>query len=392
MLFIPSCNQSMSRNERQGGRKRILNTCAPTRPKRDNLIQRLQLGMSPNRLLLLGLLTFFAVAACAPYHKLVGNTEKKVVDSAETNITKIQASEAFAKGEYRTAYGLYEKLAEVNPRSADYGFYYAESLRLSGLNDKADSQYNKLIAQDKNNLAAIEGRGLNYLQNGDLAYALEQFNIVIAKDVSRWRTINAIGVIYSISGKDAEATQYYNMALELSNDNPSIINNIALGMAFGGEHDKGIALLKRVLTALPDKDVRKIKLQNNLAMLYGISGHMDEAEAILRKNLPEAAVYNNLGFYAKIAADKQLAWSYLSKAISSSPVYYEKAENNLKGLDAPEVAGEATITEDDSKEIKGKEDNNKTTASVADDSDAPQIAPVKARRGTHRLPLPSLRP
>ncbi len=44
--MIPSCNQSMSRSERQGGRKRILNTCAPTRPTHDNLIQRLQLGMS----------------------------------------------------------------------------------------------------------------------------------------------------------------------------------------------------------------------------------------------------------------------------------------------------------------------------------------------------------
>ncbi len=316
------------------------------------------------------LATCLVISSCAQ-HQLTGNASGMASEDIKTN-----ASESFKNGDYTKASGLYEKLAEKEPSNNDYLFYYAESLRLSGLASKAHIQYDKLIKQDKDNLAAIEGKGLVYLQDADFINALEQFNIVITKDVSRWRTINAIGVIHSINGRDEEAISYYNMAMELSKDNPSIINNIALSIALGGKHEKGAALLRKAISSLSDSDARKKRLENNLALIYGISGKMDEAEAILRKNLPEPAVYNNLGFYAKIASDKKLAWSYLSKAISSSPVYYEKAENNIKELEIAGSSGDAA----------------KTVLTEDTHPSSSQTEPQKARRGTHKLPLPSFRP
>ncbi len=44
--FIPSCIQRTSRRARRGGRKRRLTTCAPTRPMHDNLVQRVQFGIT----------------------------------------------------------------------------------------------------------------------------------------------------------------------------------------------------------------------------------------------------------------------------------------------------------------------------------------------------------
>jgi len=327
---------------------------------------------------------------CASFQKLgfATNESEPVNLAAAVDPMQNKAESAFSKGDYANSSRLYEKLVGQYPDNKEYLLYWAESLRLSGASDKADAQYDRLIAQDSNNLAAIEGRGLNYLRNGEFISALRQFNAVIKEDASRWRTINAIGVIYSISGKDNEARQYYNMALGLSKNNPGIINNIALGVSFGGNHEEAIALLKVALKEVDRNDPRQVKLQNNLAMLYGISGQMDKAEAILRETLPEPAVYNNLGFYAKIAADKQLALDYLSQAVASSPVYYEKAENNLQRLEAF-AADEGSLINND-KADNSYESND--IESIAMPSAGVSAFPIKASRGKYGTPLPFLRP
>jgi len=320
-----------------------------------------------------------AVFSCEQMHTKIGTFNEKTSDNASPAASgddvKTQASIAFKNGDYAKASSLYEKTLKEAPSDQDTLFYYAESLRMSGESRKALVQYESI---DKSNLAALEGKGLAYLQTGEIENALDQFNMIIKQDVSRWRTINAIGVINSINGKNEEAMQYYKMALELSNNNPSILNNIALGVGFSGDKEKGISILKNAISSMTEGGIRKQRLENNLALLYGISGKMDEAEKILRKNLPEAAVYNNLGYYAKLASDKKLAWSYLTKAIAASPVYYEKAANNMQGLEESEILVENT-------------DTNSQTLTQTEEAPTENYN-LKAKRGTNKLPLPSLRP
>lgn len=307
------------------------------------------------------------------------------------------ASSAFAKGDYINAYALYEKLLAQDPENQDALFYFAESLRMSGHTGRALDQYNKLLARNPNNFAAMEGRGLCFLQHGDVQRALAELNLVVEKDATRWRALNAIGVVYSISGKDDEARKYYDMALDISGGNPSILNNIALGVAFAGDATKGVELLRGAIKTLEEGNKKKT-LENNLALIYGISGKMDEAEVILRKSLPEHAVYNNLGFYAKLASDKKLSWSYLSKAISSSPVFYEKAENNMKDLVAPVVASGSAYAVAEAQLLPDVQNNlpelskSEIQALQTADEQSPKLLPIKAWRGTKKLPLPSLRP
>jgi tetratricopeptide (TPR) repeat protein len=330
---------------------------------------------------LLLLCTVTAVFSCDGSHKIIPAfnittpAAPTAISSEKSNDDASNASVTFKNGDYAKSAILYEKILHENPSDQDSVFYYAESLRMSGQPTKALSQYEKI---SQNSLAALEGSGLAYLQAGEVEKALGQFNIIIRQDVSRWRTINAIGVINAINGKNEEAMKYYKMALEISRDNPAIMNNIALGIGFGGDQEQAISILKRAIDLMPGGGVKKQRLENNLALLYGISGKMDEAEQILRKSMPEAAVYNNLGYYATLSADKQLAWSYLSKAITANPVYYEKAENNMK-----EVAEEPIPSE---KMADPQNQINKENM-----ENIPKSANLKAKRGSHKLPLPSFR-
>lgn len=351
---------------------------------------------APHVILLILLCSLFQ-NSCTTALKPVSASSAKTSDKAPQGDLSASANSAFSKGDYINAYALYEKLLANNPQSYDAAFYFAESLRMSGNTGRALDLYNKLIAANPKNLSAMEGRGLCFLQHGDIQLALGELNLVLAKDSKRWRTLNAIGVIYSIDGKDEEAIKYYNMALDISGSNPSIINNIALGVAFAGDAPKGAELLKGAIKSLEEGNKKKT-LENNLALIYGISGKMDEAEVILRKNLPEYAVYNNLGFYTKLASDKKLSWSYLTKAISSSPVFYEKAANNIKDLEPPSIAPNNKIL--GAEALKIPETNNKLPelskteiqALQTADIQSPKLPPLKAKRGTHKLPLPSIRP
>ena len=311
------------------------------------------------------------VGSCAQIQKILPPEKDGSVASATTDEMNNKAALAFKSGNYEQSAALYEKFLVQSPLDQKGIFYYAESLRISGQTEKSIEQYNKLGTE---NLSALEGKGLAYLQIGELESSLDQFNLVLKKDASRWRTVNAIGVINSIIGKNEEAMQYYKIALELSKNNPSIINNIALGVAFGGNPEQGIAMLKTALDSSTDGEIKKQRLENNLALLYGISGKMNDAEKILRKNLPEAAVYNNLGFYAKLRSDKKLAWNYLSKAISASPVYYEKAGNNMQSLEE-----ELKLPSFGYKNFPAHENTEQTTKTL------------KVRRGTKKLPLPSIK-
>lgn len=243
------------------------------------------------------------------------------------------AQKAFETGQYQKAASLYEKLYEEEPDNTLYLMQYAESLRLGGDNGKALQRYDQLLEKDPGALHAKEGKGLAYVQEGNLKKAQVLFSEVLKADASRWRTINALGVIHSLSGQKDEAMQYYQMASQVSEENPAVLNNIGLSVALDGDIEGGMVILKKALLELSADDMSRQKIEHNLALVYGISGRMDKAQEILEKHLPPAAVYNNLGFYAKLANDRKLARTYLSKSLSSSPVHYEKAWNNLQGLE-----------------------------------------------------------
>lgn len=273
------------------------------------------------------LLSLFICSCSAANH-----LERKPEVTASSAIQTSEADAFFKSGDYQKAIRSYKKLAEDNPKNTEYLFKYAEALRLSGGAAEAYAVYDEILDIDKNAVYAMEGKGLCYVNDGKFKEAVDIFSQILYKDASRWRTVNALGVVYALSGHPEESMQYYTIALEISDNNPVVLNNVGLSIALSGDTDRGVAIFKKALSRSGVSTATREKLENNLALVYGISGDMDKAEELLRKYLPEAAVYNNLGYYAKLAKDNELARTYLSKALASSPVYYEKAWKNLQGI------------------------------------------------------------
>lgn len=245
-----------------------------------------------------------------------------------------EAKAASQAGNYSKAIGGYNQLVATYPDNMTYLLGLADSQRLSGNLTAARETYKKVLANPKKDtkatLDATEGNGLCYMQEGNFVEAVKTFSEVLAQDASRWRTVNALGVALALTGRSKEAMDYYNSALQLSDNNPAVLNNMALTLAFSGQTHEAIAPLQQAYNALPKEAVERKQVALNLALVYGLNGQMTDAERMAKPYLSEAALYNNMGVYAMLANNKQQAQDYLKKALSSSPAHYQKAWDNLQ--------------------------------------------------------------
>lgn len=215
---------------------------------------------------------------------------------------------------------------KAQKKSKKSDFKLAEDLRISFKCDKAKKIYAKF-----NDNSFKEGLALCLLQEGDLKTASKILAEIVQDDASKWRSVNALGVVYSLAGHSDEAQQYFNIALEISKNNPAIMNNIALSIALSGSTKKALKTAQEALAQNPSSTLKR-QIRHNIALVYGIMGEEEKSRNILKDDLTDAAIYNNLGVYAKLRKDQKLARTYLSKALSTSPIHYEKAWQNLQSI------------------------------------------------------------
>jgi Flp pilus assembly protein TadD len=242
------------------------------------------------------------------------------------------ADAAIAKGEYTKAIQYYQQIVEKNPESVKYKYKLAEAYRRSGDSEKALALYNSMLAKNPKNLDALEGKAMVAMDRGNFGEASKLFNTVMSEDAARWRTINAAGILLALNRDIPESIEYFREALRLSPDNPTVLNNIGLTMAINKDFDGAIKAMQLASSLVADGTEQRKRIDLNAAMIYGINGDMANAENLSKKHLPDVAVYNNLGLFASLSKDETLAKSYLNKALTQSPVYYEKAWQNLEKI------------------------------------------------------------
>ena len=249
------------------------------------------------------------------------------IDNALLN----SATKAEESGNFKNAAQFYAQLVDKNPTNQQYLFSLAETLRQTGGYEKAIEAYGKITDADKK-APALEGTGLCYMALGEYDKAGDSLAKVMEQDAARWRTVNAIGILFTIRGLYPEARQYFTEARSIAPDNVAVHNNMALMEALDKNYTEAERLLLEAGGFPAIRKEERMQLDMNLALIYAIQGDLKRAEAISKPHLTEAQLYNNMGYYAHLADDDQLAQSYLNMALTKSPTYYGKAWENLDSL------------------------------------------------------------
>lgn len=257
------------------------------------------------------------------------------VDGIASTLEK-QAIEAAQKGDFRRAGQFYRQLLDSPKATDDEKFRYklglADAARRGGDLKSAMPLYEELMKADASHLDAQEGYGLALMQSAKPVDAGRVFADIMKRDAKRWRTLNALGILFVNKNMIPEAMAYYTEALKYSPDNPAVLNNVALSQAADGHYARAFDSFEQA-ARVATNEVQRQQITLNMAMVYGISGDLETARTVASKYLQGPALDNNLGLYAHLAKDDNLAKTYLDMALSGSPTYYERAWKNLDAIE-----------------------------------------------------------
>ncbi|MES2985104.1 MAG: tetratricopeptide repeat protein [Pseudomonadota bacterium] len=260
-----------------------------------------------------------------------GQPEVKGVNDTQEQMAK----EAAQGGDYKRAAQNYQLLVDGNKGTPEqvlrYKLGWADSLRRAGDYETALAMFEELHLQNPTNVDMAEGRGLTLMATGKVADAGRAFSEVIEQDPKRWRSLNALGILFVTKNMVPEAMAYYTEALAQSPDNPAILNNVGLSQAVDHNYPRAIEALQQAarVSKMPSQ---KKQIDLNLAMVYGVSGDLETARDIASRYYEGPALDNNLGLYAHLSKDDNLAKTYFNMALSQSPTFYERAWANLDAV------------------------------------------------------------
>ncbi|MGQ0673629.1 MAG: tetratricopeptide repeat protein [Hyphomicrobium sp.] len=161
------------------------------------------------------------------------------------------------------------------PSDLDTALSYAKNLKALGQKQQALG-----VLQQASMFHATDRR-LNS-EYGRLALELDQVSVAdkllaAADDPTSpdWRVLSARGTVLAKQGRYQEAIPLYEKAQQLSADQPSVLNNLALAYAMSGEAARAEDVLRRV-----SANGGNAKVRQNLALVLGLQGKYDEATKV----------------------------------------------------------------------------------------------------------------
>lgn len=185
---------------------------------------------------------------------------------------------------------------QTKPSSLEAGLSYARNLKAMGQKGQA------MAVLQQASMYHPTDKKLNS-EYGRLALEFDQVSLAekllaIADDPTApdWRVVSARGTVKAKQGKYAEAIPFYERALSLSKDQPSVLNNLALAHAMGGDATKAEELLRTAAAA----NGADPKTRQNLALVLGLQGKYDEATRTGTAGLSSAVAAENTALVRQI--------------------------------------------------------------------------------------------
>ncbi len=204
-----------------------------------------------------------------------------------------------ATADVRTAYDRTDALsrqifwtdqAEVDPADPVAGVKAAQALRELGRFDQAAEMAGKVLMVQPANVEAMLELGRAHIARGQAFYGIAALEGARAARPDDWRAWSLLGTAYEQVRRPDDARAAWSQALNLSPENPDVLSNMAVSSMARGDIAGAEPLLRRAAV----QPGASLKVRLNLAMVLGLTGQMDEAEQILRRDLPPDAADRNL--------------------------------------------------------------------------------------------------
>jgi Flp pilus assembly protein TadD len=208
------------------------------------------------------------------------------------------AATAQAQNDPATASNYYRSVYTRDAKRVDAAVGLMQSLRAIGGLDEAREVAKKALIAAPEDPALLAEVGKVDLVTGQLQDAVDLLQRASNMNALDWKSRSALGLAYDRLGDFAHADEAYEAALKISPENPAVLNNYGLSRAMARDVPGARDLLERAVKA----GGADIRMRQNLAIIYALSGDMARAEAIARRDLPPSLASQTVDFYHELAA------------------------------------------------------------------------------------------
>lgn len=195
----------------------------------------------------------------------------------------------------------YRERFKANPRDSEAALKYGKALRATGQKSQAVAVLEQASMAEPGNQALLAGYGRALADNGNFQQAFDVLGRAHKPEDPDWSILSAQGATLDQLGRFEEARQYYASALKIVPDEPSVLCNLGLSYVLSKDLPKAEETLRRA-HSLAGSDPR---VRANLALVVGLQGRMNEAEAILKADLPPEEAAANVSALKQMLARKQ---------------------------------------------------------------------------------------
>lgn len=187
----------------------------------------------------------------------------------------------------------------ANPKDADAGVRYGNALRLNGQREQATAVLEQAVLANPGNKTVLAAYGRALVDNGNYQLGFDTLSKAHTPSNPDWRILSIQGTALDQLGNHEEARRYYASALKIVPDEPTVLSNLGLSYVLTKELPKAEATLRRAY----ERNSSDARVRQNLGLAIGLQGRFDEAEAIVRADLPPDQAAANVAYLKEMLAN-----------------------------------------------------------------------------------------
>jgi Flp pilus assembly protein TadD len=187
---------------------------------------------------------------------------------------------------------VYGERFRANPKDPDTALKYGQALRAIGQRAQAVAVLERAAILNPGNKVVLAGWGRALADNGQSQQAFDVLGRAHTPANPDWRILSVQGTTLDKLGRHDDARRYYASALRIMPDEPSVLSNLGMSYVLTKELAKAEEVLRRAYaSARADSRIRQ-----NLALVVGLQGRFDEAETIVKADLPADEAEANVAY------------------------------------------------------------------------------------------------
>jgi Flp pilus assembly protein TadD len=246
--------------------------------------------------------------AVAALSATVAGCANRNMTTGSVNRGSAQAIAAMSSEELEAAADSLGRAYAKEPKNKLTALRYSNVLQMNGRNDQALAVMRKLAIDYPKERDVLAAYGKALAGAGEFEAALDAIRRAQTPEYPDWKLVSAEAAILDQLGQKEDARVLYRRALDMQPNEPSVLSN--LGMSYVLEGDlKTAETHLRAASQAPGADSR---VRQNLALVIGLQGRFEEAEAIARQELAPDQAEANVE-YLRSMMSQQNAWKQLKE-------------------------------------------------------------------------------